>query len=52
MKKLSILLSFFLFFGCAAEAQILKKAKDLMGGGATFSKEEAANALKEALERR
>ncbi|MGW8121030.1 DUF4197 domain-containing protein [Roseivirga echinicomitans] len=50
MKKLSLLLSFFLVFGCAAEAQIFKQAKDILGGGVPFTKEEAANALKEALE--
>ncbi len=47
MKKLSILFSFVLIFSCTAEAQLLKKAKGLLGGKG-FSKEEAAEALKEA----
>lgn len=47
MKKLSILFSFFIVFSCTAEAQLLKKAKGLLGGKG-FSKEEAADALKEA----
>jgi len=47
MKKLSILFSFVFVFSCTAEAQLLKKAKGLLGGKA-FSKEEAAGALKEA----
>lgn len=50
MKKLSLIFSLFLFFSCTAEAQLLKKAKDLVGGGAAFTKEEAADALKQALE--
>ncbi|KYG80944.1 hypothetical protein AWW67_08820 [Roseivirga seohaensis] len=51
MKKLTLLFSLFLLFGCSAQGQIFKQAKDILGGGgAAFSKEEAANALKEALE--
>lgn len=50
MKKLPILLSFFLLFGCTAQGQIFKQAKDVLGGGTAFTKEEAANALKQALE--
>ena len=49
MKKLSLIFCLFLFFGCTAEAQILKKAKGLLGGDTPFTEEEAANALKEAL---
>lgn len=48
MKKLSILFSFVLVFSCTAEAQLLKKAKGLLGKNGAFSKEEAADALKEA----
>lgn len=48
MKKLSILFSFLFLFGCSAEAQLLKKAKGLIGNKGGFSKEEAADALKEA----
>lgn len=48
MKKLSILFSFVLLFSCSAEAQLLKKAKGLLGKKGAFSKEEAAEALKEA----
>ncbi|MBO3698442.1 DUF4197 domain-containing protein [Roseivirga sp. E12] len=48
MKKLSILFSFVLLFSCSAEAQLLKKAKGLLGGKGGFTKEEAADALKEA----
>lgn len=48
MKKLSILFSFILIFSCSAEAQLLKKAKGLLGGKGGFSKAEAADALKEA----
>lgn len=48
MKKLSILFSFVLLFSCSAEAQLLKKAKGLLGKKGAFSKEEAADALKEA----
>ena len=47
MKKLSILFSLLFVFSCSAEAQLLKKAKGLLGGKG-FSKEEAASALKEA----
>jgi hypothetical protein len=50
MKRLSLILSLFLFFSCTAEAQLLKKAKSLIGGDIAFSKEEAAEALKQALE--
>jgi nitrogen regulatory protein PII len=35
---------------CSSQAQILQKAKGLLGGDAAFTKEEAANALKQALE--
>lgn len=48
MKKLSILFSLIVLFGCSAEAQLLKKAKSLLGGKGGFTKEEAADALKEA----
>lgn len=48
MKKISILFSFLLILNCSAEAQLLKKAKGLLGGKGGFSKEEAAEALKEA----
>jgi len=48
MKKLSILFSFIVLFSYSAEAQLLKKAKSLLGGKGGFTKEEAADALKEA----
>lgn len=48
MKRASILFSLLLIFSCSAEAQLLKKAKGLLGGKGGFSKEEAAEALKEA----
>ncbi|MFT6055240.1 MAG: hypothetical protein ACJAS3_000493 [Roseivirga sp.] len=50
MKKLSLIFSLLFIFGCTAEAQLLKKAKGLLGGDIPFSKEEAAEALKQALE--
>ena len=49
MKRILLLLPFFFLFNCA-DGQILKKAKGLLGGGASFTTEEAANALKQALE--
>jgi hypothetical protein len=48
MKRLSILFSFILLFSYSAEAQILNKAKSLLSKKGAFSKEEAADALKEA----
>ncbi len=47
IRHISILFSLLLVMSCSAEAQLLKKAKNLLGGK-EFSKEEAANALKEA----
>ncbi|OEK05273.1 DUF4197 domain-containing protein [Roseivirga misakiensis] len=47
IKRFTLLFSLLFVFGCTAEAQLLKKAKGLLGGK-EFSKEEAANALKEA----
>ncbi len=44
-----IILSLFVF-NCSSQAQLLKKAKGLLGGDVAFTKEEAANALKQALE--
>ena len=50
MRIFSILTVCLLCLGCAAEAQLLKKAKDLLGKDAGgFTAEEAANGLKEAL---
>ncbi|WP_268123686.1 DUF4197 domain-containing protein [Roseivirga pacifica] len=50
MKRYTYLLTLLVFFSCAGEAQIFKKAQDLLGGNVAFTKEEAANALKQALE--
>ncbi|MFY0592675.1 MAG: DUF4197 domain-containing protein [Roseivirga sp.] len=47
VKRFTLLFSLLFVFSCSAEAQLLKKAKGLLGGKG-FSKEEAANALKEA----
>lgn len=49
MKKLSLLFALLFVFSCSAEAQLLKKAKSLLGGKDGFTAEEAANGLKEAL---
>lgn len=50
MRQIATLLIVIFSFSCTAEAQILKKAKDLIGGGkGGFTAEEAANGLKEAL---
>jgi len=49
MKQFASILVLFFLFGCTAEAQLLKKAKDLIGGDKGFTAEEAANGLKEAL---
>lgn len=50
MKQLASILIIFLAFSCTAEAQLLKKAKGLIGGDkGGFTAEEAANGLKEAL---
>lgn len=49
MKKVVLILPLLLLLHCA-EGQILKKAKGLLGGGGSFTTEEAANALKQALE--
>ena len=48
MRQIVIILIVFLSCNAAAEAQLLKKAKDLIGGGG-FTAKEAANGLKEAL---
>ncbi len=50
MKKYASLLICLLFLSCTAEAQLLKKAKGLLGGDKNkFTVEEAGAALKEAL---
>lgn len=49
MRQLAAILIIFLSFSCTAEGQLLKKAKGLLGGEKGFTKEEAANGLKEAL---
>ncbi|MCE7993200.1 MAG: DUF4197 domain-containing protein [Roseivirga sp.] len=50
MKHFATILICLLAMSCTAEAQLLKKAKDLIGGDkGAFTKEEAANGLKEAL---
>ena len=48
MKKLIALSTFFFLLSCSAEAQLLKKAKSLLSND-SFTAEEAANGLKEAL---
>lgn len=50
MRNLAIIILSLFLFNCSSQAQILKKAKDLIGGDASFTKDEAANALKQALE--
>ena len=49
MRQFAAILMIFLATGCAANAQLLKKAKDLIGGEKGLTAEEAANGLKEAL---
>ncbi|KYG74224.1 MULTISPECIES: DUF4197 domain-containing protein [Roseivirga] len=50
MRNLYFVLMSLLVMSCSSQAQILQKAKGLLGGDAAFTKEEAANALKQALE--
>ena len=50
MKNLILIIFSLFLFNCSSQAQILKKAKGLLGGDIAFTKEEAANALKQALE--
>ncbi|PWL27238.1 DUF4197 domain-containing protein [uncultured Roseivirga sp.] len=50
MRNLYFVLMSLLVMSCSSQAQILEKAKGLLGGDAAFTKEEAANALKQALE--
>lgn len=49
MNRIAAILIIFLTFGCAAEAQLLKKAKKLLGAEEGLTTEEAAGGLKEAL---
>lgn len=49
MKHFAIILICLCTLSCTAEAQLLKKAKGLLGVDGGFTKEEAANGLKEAL---
>lgn len=50
MKHFATILICLVAMSCTAEAQLFKKAKDLIGGDkGAFTKEEAANGLKEAL---
>ncbi len=50
MRKLSLLLLSLIFINCQSQAQLLKKAKGLLGGDkGKFTVEEAGSALKEAL---
>ena len=50
MRNLYFVLMSLLVMSCSSQAQILQKAKGLLGGDAAFTTEEAANALKQALE--
>ena len=50
MRNLYFVLMSLLVMSCSSQAQIFQKAKGLLGGDAAFTKEEAANALKQALE--
>lgn len=50
MKNIAFVIISLFVLNCSSQAQILQKAKGLLGGNASFSKEEAANALKQALE--
>lgn len=50
MRNLTYIFLSFILFSCTSQAQILQKAKGLIGGDAAFTKEEATNALKQALE--
>ncbi|WP_420387338.1 DUF4197 domain-containing protein [Roseivirga sp.] len=50
MRNLAFIIISLFMFNCSSQAQIFKKAKELIGGDAAFTKEEAANALKQALE--
>ena len=50
MRNLYFVQMSLLVMSCSSQAQILQKAKGLLGGDAAFTKEEAANALKQALE--
>jgi hypothetical protein len=49
MRNFAIIFTCLFALSCTAEAQLLKKAKGLLGGDKGFTKEEAANGLKEAL---
>ena len=49
MNRIAAILILFLSFSCAAEGQLLKKAKKLLKGEEGLTTEEAANGLKEAL---
>jgi len=50
MKNIAFILMSLFVLNFSAQGQIFKKAKDILGGSASFSKEDAANALKQALE--
>lgn len=50
MRNLAFIVISLFMFNCSSQAQIFKKAKELIGGDTAFTKEEAANALKQALE--
>ncbi|MEC7754701.1 MULTISPECIES: DUF4197 domain-containing protein [Roseivirga] len=50
MRNLYFMVLGLFLFSCSSQAQVLQKAKGLLGGDAAFTKEEAANALKQALE--